>query len=210
MCESAVQAKRVIAYIDGFNLYFGLKDGGWQRYYWLNVVSLIEKLAPSDAKIDKVKYFTAKVTSPEPKRKRQTVYLEALEYGTSCEIIYGNYQTEAIYCTSCAKPFSVQKEKMTDVNIAVEMMKDAFQDNFDIAILVSGDSDLTPPVTTVIKLFPQKQVIIRFPPNRYSNDLDRQSTNSNTITRVTLRDSQLPEEVVKPDGYKLTRPETWK
>jgi len=27
---------RVIAYVDGFNLYFGLKSKGWRRYYWLN------------------------------------------------------------------------------------------------------------------------------------------------------------------------------
>ncbi len=27
---------RVIVYIDGFNLYFGLKSKGWRRYFWLN------------------------------------------------------------------------------------------------------------------------------------------------------------------------------
>jgi hypothetical protein len=32
--------QRVIAYIDGFNLYYGLKDKGWRRYYWLNLNSL--------------------------------------------------------------------------------------------------------------------------------------------------------------------------
>lgn len=31
---------------------------------------------------------------------------------------------------------------MTDVNIAVEMMRDAFQDRFDAALLISADSDL--------------------------------------------------------------------
>ena len=35
---------RVIAYIDGFNLYFGLKSQGWQRYFWLNVQSLATNL----------------------------------------------------------------------------------------------------------------------------------------------------------------------
>ena len=27
--------ERVIAYIDGFNLYFGLKAKGWRQFYWL-------------------------------------------------------------------------------------------------------------------------------------------------------------------------------
>lgn len=29
--------QRVIAYIDGFNLYFGLKAAKWKRFYWLNL-----------------------------------------------------------------------------------------------------------------------------------------------------------------------------
>ena len=29
--------RRLIAYIDGFNLYFGLKEKGWKRYYWLDM-----------------------------------------------------------------------------------------------------------------------------------------------------------------------------
>ena len=29
--------ERVIAYIDGFNLHYGLKSKQWRRYYWLNL-----------------------------------------------------------------------------------------------------------------------------------------------------------------------------
>ena len=32
--------ERVIAYIDGFNLYFGLKSKGWKRYYWRDLERL--------------------------------------------------------------------------------------------------------------------------------------------------------------------------
>jgi hypothetical protein len=35
---------RVIVYVDGFNLYFGLKSKKWQRYYWLNPRLLAENL----------------------------------------------------------------------------------------------------------------------------------------------------------------------
>jgi len=31
---------RVIAYIDGYNLYYGLREQGWKRYYWLNLQKL--------------------------------------------------------------------------------------------------------------------------------------------------------------------------
>ena len=33
--------ERVNAYIDGFNLYFGLKSKGWRRYYWLDLRALV-------------------------------------------------------------------------------------------------------------------------------------------------------------------------
>ena len=31
------KSERVIVYIDGFNLYFGLRSKGWKKYYWLNL-----------------------------------------------------------------------------------------------------------------------------------------------------------------------------
>jgi hypothetical protein len=38
--------ERVIAYVDGFNLYFGLKSKGWQRYFWLNIPALAGSAEP--------------------------------------------------------------------------------------------------------------------------------------------------------------------
>ena len=31
--ESGAGMSRVITYVDGFNLYFGLRDKGWRKYY---------------------------------------------------------------------------------------------------------------------------------------------------------------------------------
>ena len=30
---------RVIVYVDGFNLYYGLRSKGWKRFYWLDIQS---------------------------------------------------------------------------------------------------------------------------------------------------------------------------
>ena len=35
---------RVIAYVDGFNLYFGLKAKGWKKHYWLDLNGLATSL----------------------------------------------------------------------------------------------------------------------------------------------------------------------
>jgi hypothetical protein len=72
---------RVITYIDGFNLYFGLKSRGWRRFYWLDVHALSQRLLrPGQAPVG-VKYFTSPVAAApgDPgKDRRQAAYLEAL------------------------------------------------------------------------------------------------------------------------------------
>jgi len=50
---------RVIAYIDGFNLYFGLRDKGWRRYLWLDVQKLSTNLLKPGQQLVFTKYFTA-------------------------------------------------------------------------------------------------------------------------------------------------------
>jgi hypothetical protein len=48
--------QRVYAYIDGFNLYFGLKTSGYRRYYWLNVQGLSHRLLLPVQRLDQTKY----------------------------------------------------------------------------------------------------------------------------------------------------------
>ena len=43
--------ERVITYIDGFNLYFGLKTKGWKRYYWLDLQKLTMNLLKVNQKL---------------------------------------------------------------------------------------------------------------------------------------------------------------
>ena len=99
---------------------------------------------------------------------------------------------------------------MTDVNIAVEMLTDAFLDRYDTALLISADSDLAPPIERVHQLFPQKRVVIGFPPKRSYKRLQQVARGFFTIGKNSLANSQFPEQVFKADGFTLTRPTTWK
>ena len=74
-----MKIKRVIAYVDGFNLYFGLRDKGWRCYYWLNLWKLCQHLLKPDQKLISVNYFTSKIKEPADKRKRQNAYLQAFK-----------------------------------------------------------------------------------------------------------------------------------
>lgn len=202
--------ERVITYIDGFNLYFGLRASRFRRYLWLDLVQLSARLLRPTQKLVLSKYFTARVVNPPDKQRRQSIYLEAL--GTLCDlqIFYGKYQINQRQCRNCGYTDSVPSEKMTDVNIAVELLTDAFQDRFDTALLISADSDLCGPVEAVLRLFPAKRVVVAFPPSRNSAELTRLASAHLHIGRAVIAGSQFPDEVEKSDGYVLRRPASWR
>lgn len=202
--------ERVITYIDGFNLYFGLKSKKWQRYYWLNLSLLANNLIKSYQRQVSVKYFTSRIVNPLAKHQRQLVYLEALETLPDLSIFYGKYQHNQHTCPSCGYVETIPSEKMTDVNIAVELLADAYQNRFDTALLISADSDLTAPIDKVRQLFPKKKVVSVFPPDRSSSELKRVSSAYFTIGRTILANSQFDDQITSKTGYPLTRPGTWK
>lgn len=201
--------EKVIVYIDGFNLYFGLKSKGWQRYFWLNLVSLSENILKTDQELVVVKYFTSRVSSPPSKSQRQGKFIEALETLDNLKIYYGKYQPNAVECDRCHRIMSKPNEKMTDVNIAVEMLTDAFQNNFDSAVLISGDSDLSAPIRTIRKIFPNKRVICAFPPERFSFELSKIVHAYFTIGRKKFAESLFPDKVTKNNGFILEVPGKW-
>ena len=98
---------------------------------------------------------------------------------------------------------------MTDVNIATNIIVDAFNDSYDMAMLVSGDSDLTPPIKAVHGLFKNKRVFIAFPPKRHNSSMSIIAKGSLSIGRKKLVDAQFPEIVISKTGYKLNRPNNW-
>ena len=202
--------ERVVAYIDGFNLYFGLRAARWKRFYWLNLQSLSQNLLKAGQELVFTKYFTSRVAYPADKERRQSRFLDALETLNDFEIYYGHYQTNPQWCRKCGNRVLVPSEKMTDVNIAVEMLADAYQDAFDSALLISADSDLSAPVVAIRKLFHQKRVTVAFPPQRHSAQLKRLAHDSFQIGRATIAKSLFPEKVAKAAGFLLQRPEEWK
>jgi uncharacterized LabA/DUF88 family protein len=156
------------------------------------------------------KYFTSKIKSPEPKRIRQNNYIELLEIRKNIKIFYGNYNEVEFKCSGCQRPNFIQNEKQTDVNIAVEMLSDAYQNKFDVAVIMSGDSDLVPPIKAIRRLFPEKHILACFPPKRTSKEIKSVTNGQIHIHESDLKNSQLPNEVVRNDGYKYIRPKNWK
>jgi uncharacterized LabA/DUF88 family protein len=200
---------RTIVYVDGFNLYFGMMESGFDNCKWLNIKQLIETSLSVNQTLVTIKYFTSRVANNPAKQKRQTTYIEALET-TGVEIIYGLYKAKEIECNNCGHAWQVSNEKMTDVNIATHLIIDAFTDKYDTAILISGDSDLVPPIKAVHQHFNNKVVSVFFPPARHNNTVAIAAKGSMIFGRKKLSSNQFADEVTKDDGYILRKPIDWK
>ena len=118
-------------------------------------------------------------------------------------------RNKRITCARCGAVKETFEEKMTDVNIAAALLGDAHRDIFDTAILISGDNDLSGPVSIIRQEYSQKRIVVAFPPRRYGQKLDAVATACFHIGRSRLRRSQLPALVDKGDGHIIARPPEW-
>lgn len=206
--------KKVIVYIDGFNLYFGLVERGWRKYLWLDLKKFAHSLLLSDQTLTHTKYFTSRISKPisKPisKQQRQSLFIDALNTLTEFSIFYGRYQVQVRTCENCGFTSFISNEKKTDVNIATELLVDASQDTFDTAILVTADADLTAPIVAIRRLFPNKTIVVAFPPKRNSYELRSVVTTHYFIGEHNFRKNLLPDEIVTETGFVLRCPDKWK
>ena len=201
--------ERIMAYIDGFNLYYGIRDKGWRRYLWLDLAGLARSLLSPGQELLATKYFTARVRADQGKILRQATYLQALEAAGGVQTYFGRYQQRSKQCRSCNSTWVEYEEKMSDVHLASELLRDAYNDRFDFALIISADADLIPPIEIVREDRPQKRVLVAFPPERDSVLLRAVAHRTFRIGRGRLAHSQLPQIVTKADGFQLKRPTQW-
>jgi uncharacterized LabA/DUF88 family protein len=193
---------RSIVYVDGFNLYYrALKPLSQQ---WLDLQAYFVRLRKDD-EVRRIYYFTAELTGA--KRAGHLAYLEALTTCPLVTIIAGKYQTQYLDCevTACTysgeRRFFQFKEKRTDVNIAVQMLGDAYEDECDLHVLISGDTDLVPAVE---KVRDRGKRVIVYVPNRDEDSYDaaselRHAANmARNLPLKTLDRAQFPDQI--PDG----------
>ena len=200
----------VICYVDGFNLYHGLRSKGLQRYYWLDLWKLTERFLLPNQELREVVYCTSRVKKNPPSRKRQRLYIDALEaFRPNIKTLYGHYLAKEIRCRRCGLTYLRHEEKMTDVNIANQLLIDAFDNKFDTAILISGDSDLVPSIRTIRERFPEKRVFTLFPPNRTSKKLISDSHGFRNLNEKAIAQSQLPDLITNIKGKLIIRPPEW-
>jgi uncharacterized LabA/DUF88 family protein len=201
---------RVAVYVDGFNLYFGLKQKHHRKYLWLDLEALATSLLRPGQILQTVTYFTARVRNDPESEQRQSDYLDALAaHCRSLTTVNGRFQEKDRRCRSCQTAWTVYEEKETDVNIAAAIIEDAVQDRYDLALLISADSDLCPAIRAMKRLRPDKRIVAAFPPSRHSAELKRVVDGYVAIGTDKIRHAQLPPSVTTDAGVVLHRPKHW-
>jgi hypothetical protein len=99
------------------------------------------------------------------------------------------------------------EEKGSDVNLATHLLVDGFQDKYDIAVLITNDSDLLLPIK-VVKSELKKQVGILNPQQNPSNVLRQEANFFQPIRQGVLRDSQFPPTLMDRSGT-FHKPASW-
>ena len=208
---------RTNVYIDGFNLYYGSVKG--TRYRWLDLAKFCQAMLESKNRINRIRYFTARV-QPRPEDpqqlQRQQAYIRALQTIPNLTVHYGHYLTNTTRMPLATPPPNGPRtvevikteEKGSDVNIATHLLLDGFNGDYDMAVLVSNDSDLLEPIRVIRKRFKLGVGVIN-PHQTVSWALKKNATFYKQIDDPSLLGAcQLPPKLTDARGT-ITKPSSW-
>ncbi len=141
---------RCIVFIDGSNFYHMCKthldstDVEFQAF---------AKKISGEGKLTEIRYYNAiqnQQLYPDA-YKAQQKFLSRIRKIPNMSVILGKLKRRAVRCPRCKKvipkcPSCLNElvtlvEKKTDVNLAIDLVQLAFENKYDIAIIVTGDGD---------------------------------------------------------------------
>ncbi|MGC9445218.1 MAG: NYN domain-containing protein [Candidatus Methanospirareceae archaeon] len=131
---------RVAVFVDGSNFYHGLKE--YIRRTDINFYSFGQLLCGSRRKLIRIYYYNApynKEMVPEEKYISQQKFFSALMTTPYLQLRLGRLEPRG----------NTFIEKGVDIFMAVDMLKYAYSDIYDVAIVVSGDGDFAEAVEAV-------------------------------------------------------------
>jgi uncharacterized LabA/DUF88 family protein len=221
--------KRVSVFIDGFNVYHFLdKTANLNKYKWLDYRKLAECFLPPRSTITSIYYFTAFAKWRPDKLQRHKLYIRALRTRGIKEVIgkfkpvkrmfvYKDNSSNKIFKTRDGeisgriKEGYTFEEKKTDVNIAIFLLNGAFKNEFDTALIISGDTDFEPAIANLRSNFPHKEIIVVVPNRNIAGSLRYLAGKRNcfSLEEKNLKASQLDDPIILPNGKKITKPSNW-
>lgn len=151
---------RAAIYIDGFNLYYPIHESGMHQLKWANLWKLGELIcSPHKATLVKAVFCTA-LPKHYPEKHERHVTFNAAQRANGVTVILGHHMHDG----------EKWNEKQTDINVALSLIVDGIDDAYDIAILLSADSDQAATAKMFADRLPNKKLLAVSPPNRPVSD----------------------------------------
>lgn len=199
---------RVNVYIDGFNFYYGLKQKGWKKYYWLDIVKFFECFMKDNQVLNKVYYCTA-VPTNKGQKTRQRDFFKANKQNPKFELVFGKFLEKKVKFGG--KEYTTFEEKQTDVNIAINLIRNIHNNSCDTSIIVSADSDLVPVIELAKEINPNHKILFHFPPERNSVNLTSKCDAVYHLHRYEARFKKclLASEIKINESLTVKCPSTW-
>lgn len=212
---SSAAPKRTHVYVDGFNLYFGALRG--TPYKWLDLAALCQRALPRTYQVEMLRYFTAIVTArPSDLQQpvRQQTYIRALETLPNLAVHYGQFLTSHVrmplVTPSPGSPKTAEviktEAKGSDVNLASHLLVDACSGAFDVAAVITDNSDLAEPIRLVRYHFGLHVTVLS--PRGRSQELKRVANRFHQLRVADLAASQFLPKLHDSHGT-FTKPPTW-
>jgi len=101
----------------------------------------------------------------------------------------------------------VPEEKGSDVNLASHLLMDGFEKEYEVAIVVSYDSDLAEPISLVRARLGLKVGLLN-PRKKTAFGLQGIADFYRSVRLGPLRDCQFPTQLADENGT-ITKPSTW-
>jgi hypothetical protein len=216
MAGTGPTPRRTNVYIDSWNLYFGcLKN---TPYRWLNVAEMCRLSLPAHYHVQRIRFFTARVSARpggDPHGPvRQGTLFRALQTLPTLTMHFGTFLvstpimplvTPLADGTRFVQVIKTE-EKGSDVNLATHLLVDAFDNDFDAAVIVSDDSDLVEPIRIVRQKLRRHVTVLS--PRGKSRELSLVATRFRKIDPAVLAASQFPRTLRDAHG-RFSKPASW-
>lgn len=225
---------RTYLYVDGFNFYH-LRLQRQRQFRWLNLKAMADQLVSAPYTIERVNFYTARVSAKIDTQApaKQQLYLSALGTVPEIDVHFGRFlfgekwafllQPPAArpntYSWNLPGPKMVQvakvEEKGSDVNLASHLVRDAFLNRFDEALVLSNDTDLVEPIRIVTQELGKRVGLVA--PNRARHGTAPIPSPSlrNVGSYVVYLDdrhlaaAQFPDVITRPNGSLIHKPPSW-
>ena len=185
---------------------------------WRTVATLVTRPPRLQNYRDTI-YFTALVkSSPQDsaQSQRQQIYIRALETIPSLSVHYGRFlqgtrkrwlATPPAHGGPREVDILHREEKGSDVNLATHLLVDGFEGDFDVAVLITNDSDLIE-LIRVVRSKLGRDVGVLNPHRNTSYALRGVASFYRPVPRRALAACQFPPSLTDVRGT-ITKPHGW-